>query len=92
MQQGFARLRSESPRNGGRGPRGGGTLCVHVPLCSEAAENRLQGPAEPCSPRGVPPAVRVLTCRVSCFSYLYKNEIQSIDRQAFQGLASLEQL
>lgn len=29
---------------------------------------------------------------VSCFSYLYKNEIQAIDRQAFQGLSSLEQL
>ncbi|KAL7988026.1 hypothetical protein Chor_006945 [Crotalus horridus] len=29
---------------------------------------------------------------ISCFSYLYKNEIQSIDRQAFKGLASLEQL
>ncbi|OWK01870.1 hypothetical protein Celaphus_00019119, partial [Cervus elaphus hippelaphus] len=24
--------------------------------------------------------------------YLYKNEIQAIDRQAFKGLASLEQL
>ncbi|XP_012582834.1 PREDICTED: peroxidasin homolog [Condylura cristata] len=29
---------------------------------------------------------------VSRFSYLYKNEIQSVDRQAFKGLASLEQL
>lgn len=38
-------------------------------------------------------ALRVLTLlHVSCFSYLYKNEIQSIDRQAFTGLASLEQL
>ncbi len=29
---------------------------------------------------------------ISPFSYLYKNEIQSIDRQAFKGLVSLEQL
>lgn len=29
---------------------------------------------------------------ISSFSYLYKNEIQSIDRQAFKGLVSLEQL
>lgn len=36
--------------------------------------------------------VCVLTRHVSCFSYLYKNEIQAIDRQAFKGLSSLEQL
>lgn len=29
---------------------------------------------------------------ISPSSYLYKNEIQSIDRQAFKGLVSLEQL
>lgn len=29
---------------------------------------------------------------ISSFSYLYKNEIQTIDRQAFKGLVSLEQL
>lgn len=34
----------------------------------------------------------LILLHVSCFSYLYKNEIQSIDRQAFKGLASLEQL
>ncbi len=26
------------------------------------------------------------------FSYLYKNEIQAMDREAFKGLVSLEQL
>lgn len=29
---------------------------------------------------------------ISSFSYLYKNEIQTIDREAFKGLVSLEQL
>lgn len=43
------------------------------------------------SPRGWASRARA-NPHVSCFSYLYKNEIQSIDRQAFKGLSSLEQL
>ena len=36
--------------------------------------------------------VLLILPNISPFSYLYKNEIQSIDRQAFKGLVALEQL
>ena len=40
----------------------------------------------------VPFNVLLISLIISPFSYLYKNEIQAIDRQAFKGLVSLEQL
>lgn len=42
--------------------------------------------------RLIPCVVLLILLIISPFSYLYKNEIQSIDRQAFKGLVSLEQL